>query len=52
MPKLPDEVAAELRDLRARVRDQDKRLREQEQEIEILAKATAWFAGRNPNGSR
>lgn len=26
-PKLPDEVAAELRDLRARVRDQEQRLR-------------------------
>jgi transposase len=51
-PELPAEIAAELRDLRERVRDQDKRLREQEQEIEILSKATAWFAARNPNGSR
>lgn len=43
--QLPPEVAAELRELR-------KRVREQEQEIDILSKATAWFANRNPNGSR
>jgi transposase len=50
-PDLPPEVAAELRELRARVREQDKQLRIKEQEVEILSKATAWFAGRNPSDS-
>ena len=43
--ELPPEIAAELRELH-------KRVREQEQEIEIPSKAAAWFANRNPNGSR
>lgn len=50
--QLPPEVAAELRDLRLQIREQEKRLRVQEQEIEILSKATAWFAGRNHTDSR
>ena len=43
--QIPPEVAAELRELR-------KKVREQEQVIHVLEKATAWFADPNRRGSQ
>lgn len=49
---VPEDVSAELASLRAQVRQQEQQLRVQGQEIEILSKATAWFANRNHGDSR